>query len=93
MVGHMATSVFTFRRFADGSQCDVSERTFITEKDTFCSAALLRLLEMSSRRATSAPRPSPMARSRKIPFRLCACTAEDLALSARQLLAHHLLLR
>lgn len=90
----MAASVFTFRRFADGSQSDVSERTFILKKkDTFCSAALLRLLEMNSRTATSAPRPSPMARTRNIPFRLCACTTEDLARSARQLLAHHLLLR
>lgn len=74
-------------------QSDVLERTYIREKDTFCSAALLRLLVMSSRTATSAPRASPMARTRNIPFRLCACTAEDLELSARQLLAHHLLLR
>lgn len=57
---------------------------------TFCSTALLRLLEVSSRTATSAPSPSPRERTRNIPLRLCGCVAKDLVLSAKQLLAHHL---
>ncbi len=64
-----------------------------TYAHTLCSAALLRLLEVSSRTASSAPSPRPRERTRNIPLRLCGCTAEDLALSAMQLLAHHLLRR
>lgn len=60
---------------------------------TLCSAALLRLLEVSSNTATNAPSPRPRERTRNIPLRLCGCTAKDLALSAMQLLAHHLLRR
>lgn len=60
---------------------------------TLWSAALLRLLEVSSRTASSVPSPRPRERTRNIPLRLCGRTAEDLALSAMQLLAHHLLLR
>lgn len=66
----------------------------VSELDhTFCSAALLRLLEVSSRIAANAPNPRPRERTRNIPLRLCGCMAEDRALSAMQLLAHHLLRR
>lgn len=60
---------------------------------TLWSAALLRLLDVSSSTASSVPSPSPRERTKNIPLRLCGCTAKDLALPAMQLLAHHLLLR
>ncbi|TNN84008.1 1-phosphatidylinositol 4,5-bisphosphate phosphodiesterase eta-2 [Liparis tanakae] len=59
----------------------------------FINAALLRLLAVSSRTASSAPSPRPKERTRNIPVRLCGCAADDLALPAMQLLAHHLLRR
>lgn len=66
----------------------------VSELDrTFCTAALLRLFEVSSRIAAKAPNPRPRERTRNIPLILCGCMAEERALSAMQLLAHHLLRR
>lgn len=79
--------------FRETGFCFWSDRCVFALAHTFCSMALLRLLEVSSRTATNVPSPRPRERTRNIPLRLCGCTAKDLALSVRQLLAHHLLRR
>lgn len=84
---------YTWEYFRETGFCFWSDRRVFALAHTFCSTALLRLLEVSSRTATNVPSPRPRDRTRNIPLRLCGCTAKDLALSARQLLAHHLLRR
>ncbi len=66
---------------------------FILALLAFCSPAVLRDFEVSSNKESSTPIARPIARTRKMPFMPWALRDEPLALSGKQLLAHHLVRR